>query len=435
MKIDILKLKNFRCFDDEIFSFDDRMTVIIGNNTSGKTSLLEAASVAMGGFLLGIPHSYAGVTRQAHTRNISNDDVRRYFAKGKEVIQTEFASPISVTAIGTVNGDDVEWERYLGKLGARTKNAGCKSIQNMATDLYEKSINDGSATLPILMHYGTGRLWAGQNTNIKKLTTTNTSLGYYYSLKPDSQNKLLMPWIEKMYDISRDRDQRLSILDCVYNTIRHFIPESERCYFSREHNELAVVFNGKEFPFSLLSDGQRNIISLIGDIAMRCAHLNQHLGLDAARKTPGVVLVDELDTNIHPNWQKTLIPSLKDYFENIQFVVTTHSPFVIQSLKGGKIIDLDSTSSNNFPLSQAWKQSVEEISQNFMHVKTNRSKEFKRMMTIAKNYYELLNNGSNVNGDDVQQLKRQLDDLQIELSDDPAYVALLVAERRKKGLG
>ena len=244
-----------------------------------------------------------------------------------------------------------------------------------------------------------------------------------------------MPWIEKMYDISRDRDQRLSILDCVYNTIRHFIPESERCYFSREHNELAVVFNGKEFPFSLLSDGQRNIISLIGDIAMRCAHLNQHLGLDAARKTPGVVLVDELDTNIHPNWQKTLIPSLKDYFENIQFVVTTHSPFVIQSLKGGKIIDLDSTSSNNFPLSQAWKQSVEEISQNFMHVKTNRSKEFKRMMTIAKNYYELLNNGSNVNGDDVQQLKRQLDDLQIELSDDPAYVALLVAERRKKGLG
>ncbi|EJG0961944.1 AAA family ATPase [Vibrio parahaemolyticus] len=434
MKIDTLKLKNFRCFEDETFSFDDRMTVIIGNNTSGKTSLLEAASVAMGGFLLGIPHSYAGVTRQAHTRNISNEDVRRYFAKGKEVIQTEFASPICVSATGRVNDEDVEWERYLEKLGARTKNGGCKSIQNMATELYEKSINDGSATLPILMHYGTGRLWAGQNTNIKKLTTTNTALGYYYSLKPDAQNKLLMPWIEKMHDISRDRDQRLSILDCVYNTIKHFIPESERCYFSREHNELTVVFNGKEFPFSLLSDGQRNIISLVGDIAMRCAHLNQHLGLAAAKDTPGVVLVDELDTNIHPNWQKTLIPSLKDHFENIQFIVTTHSPFVIQSLKGGKLIDLDSASSNNFQLSQAWKQSVEEISQDLMHVKTNRSKDFQKMMAIAKSYYELLNNGSNINNTDVQLLKDQLDELQIELSDDPTYVALLVAERRKRGL-
>ena len=49
----------------------------------------------------------------------------------------------------------------------------------------------------ILMYYGTGRLWAGQKTDIKKLANTNTALGYYYSLKPDAQNKLLMPWIEK----------------------------------------------------------------------------------------------------------------------------------------------------------------------------------------------------------------------------------------------
>ncbi|WP_148611033.1 AAA family ATPase [Aeromonas sobria] len=434
MKIDNLLLKNFRCFEEETFSFDDRMTVIIGNNTSGKTSLLEAVSVAMGGFLLGIPHSYAGVTRQAHTRNIVNDDVRRYFAKGKEVLQAEFASPVYVSATGSVNNKDVEWIRYLEKSGSRTNNAGCKSIQNIATELYGKSINEGGATLPILMHYGTGRLWAGQNTNIKKLTATNTALGYYYSLKPDAQNKLLMPWIEKMHEISRERDQRLSILDCVYNTITHFIPDSERCYFSREHDELTVVFNGKEFPFSLLSDGQRNVISLVGDIAMRCAHLNQHLGLDAAKKTPGIVSVDELDTNIHPNWQKTLIPSLKDYFENIQFIVTTHSPFVIQSLKGGKLIDLDRASTNNYQRSQAWKQSVEEISLDLMHVKTNRSKEFQKMMNIAKHYYELLNNGADMNSANVQEIKNQLDDLQMELSDDPAYVGLLVAERRKRGL-
>ncbi|WP_332401738.1 hypothetical protein [Vibrio metschnikovii] len=56
------------------------------------------------------------------------------------------------------------------------------------------------------------------------------------------------------------------------------------------------------------------------------------------------------------------------------------------------------------------------------------------MMAIAKSYYELLNNGSNINDTDVQLLKDQLDELQIELSGDPTYVALLVAERRKRGL-
>lgn len=434
MKINTLELKNFRCFESESFSFDDRMTVIIGNNTSGKTSLLEAASIAMGGFLLGIPHSYAGVTRQAHTRNISNDDVRRYFAKGKEVVQAEFASPIYVSATGCVNHKNVAWERVLDKSGARTKNTGCKSIQTIASELYESSITEGNAILPILMHYGTGRLWAGQNTNIKKLTTTNTALGYYYSLKPDAQNKLLMPWIERMHDISRERDKRLSILDCVYNTITHFIPNSERCYFSREYDELTVVFDGKEFPFSLLSDGQRNIISLVGDIAMRCAHLNQHLGLDAAKDTPGIVLVDELDTNIHPSWQKTLIPNLKEYFRNIQFIVTTHSPFVVQSLNGGMIIDLDSHSAINRAPSQTWKKSIEEISQYFMHVETMRSKHFEKMMDTAKKYYSLLNNESDKSAAEVEKLKDKLDALQIELSDDPTYVALLTAERRRRGL-
>lgn len=434
MKIETIELKNFRCFDEKTFHFDESMTVIIGNNTSGKTSLLEAISVAMGGFLLGIPNSYAGVTKQAHSRNISNDDVRRFFAKGKEVIQTEFSSPIYVEATGKINDDNVKWGRSLDKLGARTKNAGCKAIQKKAANLYKKSINDGSTTLPILMHYGTGRLWAGQNTNIKKLTTTNTALGYYYSLKSDAQNKLLMPWIQKMHEISRDRDQRLSILECVYDTILAFIPNSERCYFSREYNELTLVFNGKEFPFSLLSDGQRNVISLIGDIAMRCAHLNQHLGINAARKTPGIVLVDELDTNIHPTWQKLLIPKLKEYFKNIQFIVTTHSPFVIQSLKGGKIIDLDSHSAVDFSSSQAWKYSIEEVSQDLMHVKTKRSKDFQKMTSITKEYYDLLNQGLYDKSPSATKLKKQLDILQLEFSDDPTYVALLLAERRRRGL-
>ena len=65
MKINTLKLTNFRCFDQAAFDLDDRITLVVGDNAKGKTTILEGLSVAMGGFLLGVPHSYVGVTKQA----------------------------------------------------------------------------------------------------------------------------------------------------------------------------------------------------------------------------------------------------------------------------------------------------------------------------------------------------------------------------------
>lgn len=435
MKITQIELSNFRCFPEKKFTFDSSVNLIIGNNTSGKTSILEALSVSMGAFLLGIPASYAGVTRKAHIRNLDDSDIHRYFSQGKEVIQTEFANDVSVKAKGFISASkaEVSWERTLKGLGSRPNNANCKKIQETASKLYESSNKDTGSTLPILMHYGTGRLWAGQNTKIKHLANTNTALGYYYGLKPDAQNKLLMPWIQKMYEISRDRDETLSILKCVYNTIIEFIPGCTRCYFSREHDELTLAFDDKEYPFSILSDGQRNIITLVGDIAMRCAHLNQHLGINAASETPGIVLVDEIDANIHPTWQKNLIPQIKKHFTNIQFVFTTHSPYIIQSIKEGKIINLDEKI-DCYGEDYAWKKSIEEVSAELMYVETQRSKEFEDMMDASRQYYELLDNNSNSNGEKLEELSDMLNMYEERFSNDATFVALLRAKRREKGV-
>lgn len=436
MRIDKIQLQNFRSFADHEFNLDPRLTLIIGNNASGKTSILEALSVSIGGYLLGIPNGFAGVTKQAHKRNFNDDDIHRFFAKNTEVIQTEFSNFTSVKATGSIQVDTevktVEWERTVKGLGVRTNNSGCQKIQNIAAKMYETSIQEGGQTLPILMYYGTGRLWAGQKTNIKKLANTNTALGYYYSLKPDAQNKILMPWIEKMHDISRDKNETLSILQCVYDTVTHFIPDADNCYYSREYDELTVVFGEREFPFSLLSDGQRNIISLVGDIAMRCAHLNQHLGKGAANDTPGIVLVDEVDSNIHPSWQKELLPKIKDYFKHIQFIFTTHSPYIIQSIKNGKIINLDDKYSVE-ATSEAWKKSIEEVSADIMHVETQRSSEFQNMIGTAKRYYQLLD-AEDGDENEISNISRKLDEYEERFSGDPTFIAVLMAERRKKGL-
>jgi len=81
--------------------------------------------------------------------------------------------------------------------------------------------------------------------------------------------------------------------------------------------------------FSNLSDGQRIMLTLIGDLVRRIVMLNPHLGEQALLETPGVVLIDELDLHLHPKWQRRVIHDLKKTFPRVQFVATTHSPQLI----------------------------------------------------------------------------------------------------------
>ncbi len=437
MKINTLKLNNFRCFENSEFDLDDRVTLIIGDNTKGKTTILEGLSVAMGGFLQGVPVSYAGDTKKAFVRNVNQQDIHRYFARGKEIATPEFRENCSVTAQGSIGSvADLTWQRLLKRKGGRPDNSGCNEIKKEAARLYQASVDsDVPATLPVLTYYGTGRLWAGQKTNLKnELKDTNTAFGYYYALKPDAQNKILMPWLEKMDRIAyQQRPKPLLILDAVFDAIQQMIPGATGCYYSSEHSELAVQFGHKVFPYSDLSDGQRNIITLAGDLAMRCAHLNQHLGKEAARQTPGIVLVDEIDANIHPSWQKTLLPKLLEYFQHIQFVVTSHSPFILQSLDMGKIINLDHLA-NPDQEAELWDRGVEDIVTEIMGVDTPRSAQYQQMMAVAQEYYALLDSGKKMDDKDVLVLSEQLDRYEEMFSRHPAYVAMLRAERKLKGL-
>ena len=89
---------------------------------------------------------------------------------------------------------------------------------------------------------------------------------------------------------------------------------------------------GTVLPFSALSDGYRNVIKIILDIATRMCILNPYLKGEALKMTHGVVVIDELDLSLHPTWQRRIIQILKTLFPKIQFICATHSPFIIQSL-------------------------------------------------------------------------------------------------------
>ena len=79
-----------------------------------------------------------------------------------------------------------------------------------------------------------------------------------------------------------------------------------------------------------LSSGEKSLLTKVGDLARRLCIANRHL--DNPLHGTGIVLIDEIDTHLHPKWQRKIIPKLREIFPNIQFVVTTHSPLVVQNL-------------------------------------------------------------------------------------------------------
>jgi len=74
------------------------------------------------------------------------------------------------------------------------------------------------------------------------------------------------------------------------------------------------------------------MIALIADIAQRCASLNPHLSDTAARRTSGVLLIDEVDMHLHPRWQQQVIDLLRKAFPALQMIVSTHSPHVLSTV-------------------------------------------------------------------------------------------------------
>lgn len=111
--------------------------------------------------------------------------------------------------------------------------------------------------------------------------------------------------------------------------------------------EAVVSIPGKtpeRHHYSYMSDGLKAMINIVSEIAYRCIQLNGFLGYNSVRYTPGVVLIDEVDLYLHPIWQKTVLRDLMSAFPNIQFIVTTHSPFIVQSLKQGELISFDDDS-------------------------------------------------------------------------------------------
>jgi hypothetical protein len=202
-------------------------------------------------------------------------------------------------------------------------------------------------------------------------------------------------------------------------------------YIARD-NSLQVKHEGQGWrAFDQLSDGQQRIAAIFCDLAMRLASLNSHLGEDCIEKAIGIVSIDELDLHLHPKWQREVIPNLLSTFPNMQFIATSHSPFLLQAaFENGAVVDM---ATGQFM--DAQDTSIEDIAENNMGVEhPQRGARFMAMKEAAQAYYELLERVPAASEAEKASIKSQLDALMIPYANEPAYAAMLEMRRMAAGV-
>ena len=265
----------------------------------GKTSILEAISVALGGFIAGID----GI----NTKHFTKDEIRCVSElMGQGSYNIKHVTPIEVSC--NVEVDNEEFTRTRRKSSIHSSRSTveprdiCKKAAIMA--------DDSNSILPLLSYQSVARMWAQRREKSKNIFREDYSrtVGYIDCLSEESNNKLFMNWCKRMEQISWQEDRKIAEYEVVKQTLAKFMSimnedKITKVFYDKRTEELMYKNEEEVLPISYLSAGYQSLIWMVLEIAYRMAVLNPNLLDKVTEKTSGIVLIDELDLHLHPNWQ------------------------------------------------------------------------------------------------------------------------------------
>ena len=358
-RIKELTVTNYRKFERKTFQLNPTMNVFAGKNGSGKTAALEAAVVMMGAYL----SAYKTYVPSQYVFNLSGDPEngdahKKVLTSQQEDVLTaggvaQYPCKVSCTAIWGEESNEISFQRIIEKEGSRTKFNGKNPMQPKVVE-WEEAISkadhsDETSILPLVLYLSSARLW-NENNSTKKKSLYGRTEAFNHCLDKKHGAELAFGYIRKFKNVAvEERDGKSfpaydAILDAINEAFGDELSPGERVIFSTRYERDIVALQMKDgtvVPFTSLSDGYRNVIKIIVDIATRMCILNPYQKENVLKNTPGIVVIDEIDLSLHPTWQRKIIGILKELFPKIQFICATHSPFIIQSLEEGELITLD----------------------------------------------------------------------------------------------
>lgn len=444
MRIGHIDINNFRGFEERSFDFDPKMNVVLGNNTTGKTTLLHAVQIALGAYL----QELTIVT--GCSRNFRPSDQRKMYSQANaswmpipDKPSVEVDARIVDCLYNLDTKESASQEFPISWLRTSNRNSYRNAGELMdATKLMDSHRRDADKTrvtsvLPLMLSFGAARLGGKYNGAEKtQARASREEKAYKCALDEKVDFKSAFNWIYK-FDKELAKGREFEGTDAAFiEAIKTAIPAIKDIEIDTKNSE----FNAKiqmatdEEPcwleYSMMSDGFKAMINIAAAMAYRSILLNGFMGAEAVKKTPGIVMIDEVDLYLHPHWQQHVLADLQTAFPEIQFIVTTHSPFIVQSVESQNVITLDTEANNMVSPSN---RGIEEIVIDEMGLGNDmgvRSKKYREKYELAHQYFELVKQG-NADPETIAEVRDKLERLEREahLFHDPAFEAVLMMKR------
>ena len=401
MRIDRAHIRNFKCFDETDLELNPRFTLLVGDNGAGKTTMLDALAVAAGIWLVKPPDS----TLAGSGRNILPSEIRLLSKEEGDRAQFLECKPVSVEVAGEITGHSVRWCRQVRLDGTRTTNADAKAALEIIERHFSRVLGGESVLSPVIAYYGAGRAWLPSRSRSEQGGRRNGPArrweAFYDCFNERIRLTDLNVWFrrEAIAFASRSGSWRPGY-DVVKHAILRCVPDADDLWYDGDRGELVLSIGGEARTFTNLSAGQRMMVALVADIAIKAVaqnaylvpevrpHAGEILLSEVLCRTPGLVLIDEIDAHLHPRWQRRVVDDLKQTFPAIQFVCTSHSPFIIQSLEAGELRSLEP---GGTALVEYADRSIEDIAEDIQRVdvpqQSHKSLELNR---ATERYFKLL---------------------------------------------
>ncbi|MDX2286078.1 MAG: AAA family ATPase [Bacteroidia bacterium] len=359
MKIQSIKLTNYRCFESLTLEFSaaHNLHVLLAENMVGKSALLKALRVSAGSFLNSFSQVPPGIDKSDH-RVIGPNPLanlsRECRIETRAIIYDEALQP-----------QEIVWEKYRNKpVNERTKIKTTRGpdIKRLSSRIYDSVAEDQKGALPLLLFLGTEYIHLAK-ASTKTLDMDGSALqGYWYCMSERSMETYVFDWLAHMDTLVREAENN-RVADRLYGdlpevslqlfqkVVKGFLPDiadvawiinpkppqdaTMRNGGETGYQDKVLAFmleNGDVRTYPMLSDGYRYLVLLAGEMATRALLLNKHLGITVNEHIPGVVLIDEFGIHLHPGLQREALQRLTAMFPKVQFIVSTHSPMLVNGL-------------------------------------------------------------------------------------------------------